>query len=400
MGVPNTGFFGARLVQAREVRGLSCSDIARQIGVTRASVSNYELGKQSPRPDMLEKIASMLNVPIPFFMRPVPEFKQNTVFYRSNTTATKGARKRAEKRYEWLQEVVVYLQEYFDFPTLNLPTLDIPKDFEEISMDMVEEIALECRKFFGIDPGRVRNMVLLLDNNGVLVPQGYFEAEKLDAFSDTPAGGHPLVFLGLDKASAVRSRFDAAHELAHLLLHKHVNQRHINGNRAFKIIENQAHRFAGAFLLPESDFLEELWSPNLDTFRALKSRWKISIGAQIMRCTHLEIVPEDQLKRLWINYNRRGWRKNEPLDDRLEREESRVLRRSFESLIGGNIRSKEQILMDLRLPSGDIEEFSGLPIGFFSDKKAEILPLPRVKNAKENASKSSERGRLINFPKR
>ncbi len=395
-----SGFYGSRLAQAREARGLSCADIARYVQVSRASVSNYEAGKQMPRPDVIEKISNIFNLPTSFFMFDVPKLQRNTIFYRSNNSAIKAAKIKAGRRYEWLREIALYLQEYFDFPKVNMPSFDLPDDFEKISMDQIEKIALKCRKYFGIDGGPAPNMILLLENNGVIVSQGYFEAEKLDAFSENILNEHPFVFLGLDKTSAVRSRFDAAHELAHLILHSSVKQTRINNKRSFKILEDQAHRFAGAFLLPEKDFLDELWSPTLDAFRALKPRWKASVGAQIMRSSQLEIVSDDQVKRLWINYNRRGWRNNEPLDDKLEREKCRVLRRSFELMVQENIRSKEQILEDLRLFPGDIVELAGLPSGFFSDREAEVVPLPKIRSLKTRSSSVlSERGKIIDFPK-
>lgn len=112
-----------------------------------------------------------------------------------------------------------------------------------------------------------------------------------------------------DKASAVRQRFDAAHELAHVLLHRSVENKRLNTAADNKIIEDQAHYFANALLLPADQFVNEVWAPTLDAMIALKDRWKVSVGAMIKRCEALELVDRDQAQRLWINYNRRGWRK-------------------------------------------------------------------------------------------
>jgi len=48
---------------------------------------------------------------------------------------------------------------------------------------------------------------------------------------------------------------------------------------------------------------------------SLKPKWKVSIGVMIKRLENLDIISEDEAKRLWINYNRRGWRREEPLDN-------------------------------------------------------------------------------------
>ena len=108
----------------------------------------------------------------------------------------------------------------------------------------------------------------------------------------------------------------------------------------------------------------------------------------IVRCEHIGIINQDQAKRLWINYNRRGWRGEEPLDNVIKFEEPRVLRRSFESLVDEGIKTKDQIVEDLRLPPREIEDLGALPPGYFSGKQAEVKAFPRLKNAQGADGKS------------
>ena len=66
--------------------------------------------------------------------------------------------------------------------------------------------------------------------------------------------------------SAERSRFDAAHELAHLILHKHGAP---NGQEA----EKQADTFAGSFLMPRASVLASApRSPTISAHPALKAK--------------------------------------------------------------------------------------------------------------------------------
>jgi len=51
---------------------------------------------------------------------------------------------------------------------------------------------------------------------------------------------------------------------------------------------------------------------------------EVSIAMMIVRCGHLGLIDQSQGKRLWINYNRRGWRDEEPFDGTLKAEEPRV----------------------------------------------------------------------------
>ncbi|MBK8210507.1 MAG: ImmA/IrrE family metallo-endopeptidase [Rhodospirillales bacterium] len=53
-------------------------------------------------------------------------------------------------------------------------------------------------------------------------------------------GGHPFIFLGADKQSAARSRFDAAHELGHLILHRGVAEEDLEAD--LNRFEREAHR--------------------------------------------------------------------------------------------------------------------------------------------------------------
>ena len=162
----------------------------------------------------------------------------------------------------------------------------------------------------GLGTGPIADIVLLMENNGIIVSRGELAAEYLDAYSQRPANSdHPIVFLGSDKASAARSRHDASHELGHLILHRNVDTKTIRNSTLFKLIEDQAHRFASSFNLPSRGFADQLWAPTLDAFLALKPHWKVAIAAMIMRCEQLGITNEDQSRRSWINMNRRGWRK-------------------------------------------------------------------------------------------
>ena len=276
------GFVGERLASARLARGLTATSLAELVGIHSANIHNYEHNKQSPSPKVLRGLSETLNVPQAFFLKEVPRLSTGRLFYRSMSSATKTARAKAEQRFQWLKEIVAYLSEHVDFPELNVPAFTVPGDVTAITTEQIEDIALECRRIWGLGDGPISDIVMALENNGVFVTRTNLDAEKLDAFSQwDDALESPFVVLNSDKASAVRSRFDAAHELGHLVLHRMIGERQIRTPRFFSLMERQAHRFAGAFLLPEKGFLSEVWTPSIDAFRALKSHWKAAIGLMI-----------------------------------------------------------------------------------------------------------------------
>jgi Zn-dependent peptidase ImmA (M78 family)/transcriptional regulator with XRE-family HTH domain len=400
MTVGTLGFVRERLTEARQSLGLTKVALAELVGVTPQAITQYESGPQTPRPDVMERLCDKLGFSQSFFLRPALPDEEEPIFWRSNASATQIARERSLQRLRWLKEIILYVRGYFDLPALALPVHAVVGDFRELALRRVEEIAQECRDFWGFGTGPIPDLLLELENSGVVTARINVAAETLDAFSQWSAlVGSPLVVLSKDRACAVRSRFDAAHELGHLVLHRGVDRRRINSRADWKIIEDQAHRFAAAFLLPAKPFAEELWAPTLDGMLALKERRRVSVAMMIKRCEDLGITGPDQTRRLWINYNRRGWRGEEPLDAVLKAEQPRILRRSIEALIDERVCSRDQIIGDLCLPAREIEELCALPSGYLKGSQAEVKALPRLRGdvVRKEQGRPDATGEVISF---
>jgi len=397
MTVGTPGFVPARLTEARESLGLTKVALSELIDVTPTAVSQYENGT-SPRPDVLDQLSLKLGFPRSFFVRPTVAEDEAPIFWRSNAAATKLARQRGLQRLKWSKEITAYLTEYFEFPKVDFPAeLFSQIDFRELTIEDIERTADQMRQYWGFGQGPVPDLLLELENCGAVTGRINMAAEHLDAFSQwATCIGVPFVLIGKDRASAARSRFDAAHELGHLLLHKKVDRKRINSKEDFKLIEQQAHRFAAAFLLPGKAFADELWTPSLDGFLALKERWRVSIKMMIKRSETIGITEKEESQRLYINYNRRGWLHEEPLDTVLKHEEPKILRRSFEALISEGIKSRQQILDDLALPAREVEQLGGLPSGYLSGNQAEVKAFPSLREGVRLAGGESS-GKVVNL---
>jgi Zn-dependent peptidase ImmA (M78 family)/DNA-binding XRE family transcriptional regulator len=394
MRIGTPGFVGARLAEAREARGLTVSSLAELIGISSQNISQYEHCKQSPSPEIMDRLCDRLNFDLRFFTRPPREHQTDRLHFRSMSAATKAARIKAIRRFGWLKEMVWYLREYLELPRMNIPVFDVPADATRIKDELIEEIANECRRYWQLGDGPVADLLLALENNGVVVSCAKFDAETLDAFSQwCSEDSTPYIVLGTDKQSAVRLRFNAAHELGHLVLHRNIDKKQLNGAAGYSLTEQQAHYFASAFLLPATRFTEEVWAPTLEGFRSLKPYWRVSIGTMIVRCEHLGILSPEQSKRLWIYMNRKGWKKSEPLDDQLECERPRLLRRSFQMLVEDGMKARDQIVYDLRLTPSDMEEMAELHLGFFNGLDFAVEPKIR-----EIRSTKIANGGVIHFP--
>lgn len=386
------GFVGPRLREAREIRGLTAVSLAERVGVTPQAISVYEHGKNSPSPDILRSIAAALRVPDQFFTGPERPNRERVVFYRSQSAATKRARVGAEGRLEWLRDIVHYLEEFVSMPEPNFPDFGVG-DPSLLSDDDIESVAQQARRYWNMHNGPVGNMVALLENQGAIVSRVEVGADSLDSLFEFE-DGRPYLMIGTDKGTAVRWRFDAAHELGHVLLHGGVDRRHAHRSEMFKLLEAQAHRFAGAFLLPAESFAEDVFAVSLDAFRTIKPQWRTSIAMMIKRVRHLDLISDETERRLWINYSRRGWRRQEPYDDALDVERPRLLASAFELLMRERVQTVEDVTVRLGLAVEDVEQLAGLPPDYFhrdfpavalapkqtpvgDDRVAEVVPLVR-----------------------
>ena len=372
------GFIGERLRQAREARGLTAISLAELLGISRQAVSLYETGTVTPQPDILFQIADKLHLPVSFFLTAINKTNTKPVFFRSLSAAAKIDRGRGDTKLEWLMGLVLpYLRRMISFPEVNIPP-SISQDVMSISQHDIEEIAANTRRYWGLGDGPISNIVLLLENNGVIVVRTNLSSPALDAFSTwNTIDNTPYVILGSDKGSPTRSRFDAAHELGHLILHRNIDKAKLNNTHLFKLIEQQANHFASAFLVPPEALAEDYIIPTLDALLILKERWRVSVGMLIMRITNLGFITEEHEKRLWINYNRRGWKKSEPREDRVPIENPVLLERACRLIIEENVKTTQNILDEIPLSPSDIEELMNLEDGFLKPSQP-VLSLRNV----------------------
>ncbi|QJW98752.1 XRE family transcriptional regulator [Frigoriglobus tundricola] len=372
------GFQGERLREAREARGLTAAQFAEDMDLTKQMVSFYERGKNTPAPETFRAICELLRFPEQFFLRPPTVPPTAAVFYRSLKSATKRMRERAERMYGWFRQLTTLVSRFVELPALNLPGLSLPSDPGQITNEMVDEAATRVRRHWGLGDGVISNVVLLLENHGIIATRYMFGAEKLDAFSNwDETSGRPYVVLGADKASQVRSRFDAAHELAHVIFHRAVPKDLLRLKSAFNRIEEQAHRFARAFLLPVATFGDEYVSPSIDALLELKQKWRVSLGVLIARSAELGMLTESQTRRMWITLNQRGWRKREPFDDDWKPESPVLVRRSVELLADSKVLSSTALSKALALRLEDIEAIVGMAVGTLRDDSAEPIGEPQ-----------------------
>lgn len=313
-------FDGDRLRQARMYRGLRKVEVADKIDVSPAIIGQYESGKTRPSVAALASICLKLAFPPEFFERRGTSARvtEGQAHFRKLRATSKLERDRALVRLELFAEVLADIESHVQLPDVDVPSFPVSDDAPDA---LLEEAAAVVRRAWGLGNGPIDNVVRLLEGRGVVVTRNRVGGTSVDAFS-TWIGQRPVVVLGSDKGDTARSRFDAAHELGHLVMH-------CDAEPGRSIIEQQAHRFAAAFLMPAETIRKELptrmsWS----AFFALKERWRVSLQALLMRAKTLGTMSPDAYRRAQIHIRTR-WGNNEPIDIGAA-EQPALLGRAFE----------------------------------------------------------------------
>ena len=292
-----------RITFARELQALTKKELAERIGKTPSAVTQFEQGVLHPDLETFTRITLALGMPPAFFarvQRANTRIELDTCNFRALRAATQRERRQSTRIGELNLELLGYLEDQgVVFPDEQVsPFSSAAEDAEEI-----EQAASQLRRQWGMGFGPIPNVVKLLEHKGVFVLPIFHACERVDAYS-TWAGTRPCVMLAYGKTPS-RTRFDAAHELGHLVLHEDA----VPGDHK---TESQANRFAGAFLTPREGFLQECprrWS--LAAFQMLKGRWKMSIQALVRRAFDLGQLSASSYRRANIDISSRGMKRDE-----------------------------------------------------------------------------------------
>ncbi len=300
-------FDPTRLKLARECRGLLKSQLAAVVSVTPAAIGQFESGMVKPSAQTLAQLALVLAFPVEFFAfsgepRQTPTIADT--FFRSLRSARQAERQQAVAHATLVWEVVRKLEDRVQLPAFDLPThLHVSST---TPLEDIEEIADELRKAWKLEPGPVPHVIRLLELHGIIVTRYRSGSERLDAFS-CPFPERPIVVLGDDKGDFARSRFDGTHELGHLVMHPDPQP----GDR---VLENQAQRFAAAFLMPRAEIVDALPRDRVDWTQlvTLKRQWGVAMQALLYRARTLGTLDASAYENAMKTMSRRGWRKREP----------------------------------------------------------------------------------------
>ncbi|MGB7257891.1 MAG: XRE family transcriptional regulator [Pseudolabrys sp.] len=278
-----------RLELARKRRRYTAKILAEKANIAPVTLSRVVNGSQAPDDETLDKLISALGYPRDFFFRDdIDSIDASTASFRSLKAMKSRERDAALAAGELAYEMADWVRGKFNLPETDL--LDVSAENDPAAA------ARLIRQKWAIGERPIGNMVKLLESKGVRVFSLAENTKNVDAFSCW-RGDEPYIFLNTFK-STERSRFDAAHELGHLVLHKH------GGARQGRSAEHEAHLFAASFLMPRDDVFATIpFITSLKQITKAKARWGVSVAALAYRLHKLDLISDWQYRTFCIRIN-------------------------------------------------------------------------------------------------
>jgi Zn-dependent peptidase ImmA (M78 family)/DNA-binding XRE family transcriptional regulator len=363
---------GERIRQARETAGMTQETLAEATGLNQSHIALFEQNLRQPKEETIKAIAMATGFPVAFFRRePGPEFPLGSLLYRRRKSMSSKDRERVRQTARMAFEAIQSMGDRFKRIELRLPRIPgtAPADAARIT-----------RSELGLSPDSpVTNLLTRLEKNGVIVVAIPHKIDEYDAFS-VWADTDPIapVIVMATSVPGDRQRWNAAHELGHLVLH-------YNYSVAPSELEDQAHSFAAEFLLPEDAIRKDLNTTlTLAVLAELKSRWGVSMRALIMRAFELSLITDGQRRYLFRQMAVREWDKDEPVP--IPPEKPRLLRRLAELIYGPDADAR------------DVAEPLAFPVHFFKPIMSAYASASEVHSGKTKRETTEKRGKLIAMP--
>jgi len=298
-------FNGDNLRIARLMSGISLNELGERVGTTRQYIHQLETSdKKVPTIQLIEALAFELKVNADFFFDSIGnQVKEEECHFRKQKSTLVSSRRECIAQVTLLNKLIEQLEEYLDLPKVRFP------QFEAMTISEVEKIALECRRYWSLGDGPIKNMIRVAENAGAITSTFGDISEKVDALS--MYRNRPIIIINTTKSSS-RIRMDIGHEIGHMVMH--------NGlETGCRETESQADYFASAFLLPRQSLIKEYSEKSKtridwNTILSIKIKWGISARAIIYKLNQIGLITPTQYRTANIHLSKTGQTKEEKFD--------------------------------------------------------------------------------------
>lgn len=286
------------LILAREAKGYTQSQLAKELNCTQSRLSKVELGDLLPQADDIKLFSEKLGQPVDFFSNQSAAKPSSVSFYRkTNTLPLKMlTRCNAEMNIRRLE-----IEKIVGAATLGSRPLPY---FPTSQFGGAKFIASKLRETWGVPRGPIKNLTKLVEDAGCIVVDYPFPSSKLDGLCLRAPQKPPIIFLNSTFPKS-RRRLSLAHELGHLVMHTDPHED----------VEEEAWEFAAEFLMPSQEIGSQFYPLNIDRLGQLKTQWGVSMQALLQHGKRLGKIGESYNRFLWMQIGKSGYRINEPFEN-------------------------------------------------------------------------------------
>lgn len=367
-------FVGKNLTNIRILYGLSIDELADRVKVNGHRIWQIECNYVMPTFEEISRFSDLFEVRRKYFIKNdflENEVEANLIAYRSDTINDSYQVIEEAKHLAFIDALLKPIESCVVLPPSKILSMReyaidlMNQRFEKSSTEeIIREIADYSRAVFGLKDNN-NHLMFHMENSGIIILEKAV-GEKADAYSTWIDDSKPLIMLGNQKKVSVRRNFDLAHELGHLLLHYMKDVRTKDKKRENKL-EQEANLFASCFLLPDhafkKDFLQIKSLTNPDSYLVLKEKWLVSIQAIAFRANKLGLLEYDKYRRFNMAINRKGYKKREPLDDKLPLVKPARLKSLFD-IVFTNELSLDEFLRKYSIEVGFLTRIFGFEAAF------------------------------------
>lgn len=289
------------IVLARELKGLSQTDLATGIKSSQPTVSRYEAGTAEVPPEHLHAMASFLERPLSFFYWQDALYSASCMYHRKNRRLSVG-----EIRIIHAKVNLLRIQAFRLLKSANIKSTYTFHRLDAAKHGGPEGCAREMRRLWQLPMGPVGNVVRTIERAGGIVFRCPFGPTRVDGISQwiLEDDRTPPVFFVHDEIPGDRQRWTLAHEIGHIVMHHAPS----DGD-----VEEEANKFSSEFMMPAAEIGPDLRDMTLAKAAAMKTHWRVSMASIIVRAYQLGKIDEARQTHLFQQLSFKGYRKREPV---------------------------------------------------------------------------------------
>jgi Zn-dependent peptidase ImmA (M78 family)/DNA-binding XRE family transcriptional regulator len=332
-----------RLRRAREMRGLTQSELASAVEVDQSYITCLETGARHPSSAVLAAVAEVLSLPPTYFTQPLRAYLTGgTLRYRAKASLGKRVATRIRSEAEHDLEIVLGLAERVNVIPVRLKCMT--ESPQQASAIFRGQLRLGPR-------APVHHLIRHFEKlGGIVIALG--AEEGFDAFAEWGGRSRDLPIIAIsDGVQPDRLRMNLAHEIGHLVLHK-------NSIISHRQAETEAFSFASSLLMPEAAVVRDLEAAQFDlvALTEVKRRWGVSVQALVRRGRDLKLISDRHYRTLNARINKIGWKYQEPASAERFAERPLAVRRMAEIAFGVPL-PFHKMEKELHVPASELRRF-------------------------------------------